>query len=204
MTMAQSTPTPTRSVRTAGAPKRSTPRRATTRQAPAKTTERAAQKTATAQSRAAKAPAREDGVNIERLTFIGLGAALEARDRVVGFATYCYETFAEPLTTREGATKQLRKFERRGRTERKRIERRAKSARTRVERELRLRRREAERFVRRNRIRLEREVRDIERTAERRPNVATQQVTDISHHVENAVQAGYSAGEKVAKQAVPS
>jgi hypothetical protein len=94
----------------------------------------------------------------------------------------------------------MRRFERRGNTERSRIERQAKQARTRVERQLRSRRRDAERIVRRQRTRLEREARDIERTADRRPNVVTQQVSDLSNRVETAMQAGVAAGEKAARR----
>jgi len=91
---------------------------------------------AQANARAAKATARQGQATAERFTLIGVGATLEARDRVVEFVTDWYETFAAPLTSREAAEKSLRKFERRGTTERNRIERRAKKARTRVEREL--------------------------------------------------------------------
>jgi hypothetical protein len=82
-------------------------------------------------------------VSAERYALIGVGATLEARDRLVKFASDWYETFAAPLTSREAAEKSLRKFERRGTTERNRIERQAKKTRTRVERELRSRRRDA-------------------------------------------------------------
>jgi len=203
MTMADVTSTPTPTPSAAAAPASGVASPPPARKAPAKPTAGAARpaakrEAAKAQPRAAKPPARP----VERFTLIGLGAALEARDRVVSFATDWYETFAEPLTTRQGATKQLRKFERRGSTERNRLERRAKSYRTRVQREIRARGREAESFVRRNRVRVEHEAREIERTAEQRQSVVSERVADISHRVETAVHAGYEAGEKVAKQAV--
>ena len=135
-------------------PKRSGPttrRRSTARKAPAKTTARRARTTAKrettqaaqANANAAKATARQGTVSVERYALVSVGAALEARDRVVDFANDWYETFAAPLTSREAAEKQLRKFERRGTTERNRLERQAKKTRTRVERELRTRRRDA-------------------------------------------------------------
>jgi hypothetical protein len=136
----------------AAAPKRTTTRRRpTARKAPAKTTARRARTTAKretttaaqANSRAATATARQTQVAAERYALIGVGATLEARDRIVDFATDWYETFAAPLTSREATEKQLRKFERRGTTERNRFERQAKKARTRVERELRTRRHDA-------------------------------------------------------------
>ena len=113
-----------------------TARRPATRKAPAKTTARRARTTAKretataaeANNRAAQATARQGAVVAERATLIGVGATLEARDRVVEFVTDWYETFAAPLTSRELAEKQLRKFERRGTTERNRLERRAQEA----------------------------------------------------------------------------
>jgi hypothetical protein len=198
----------TTAAKRSGTTRRSTP---SARKAPAKTTARRTRTTAKRQTTqaakasttAAKATAKSGGVSVERVTLVSLGAALEARDRVVGFASDWYETFAAPLATREGAEKQIRRFERRGTTERNRLEREAKKARTRVERELGSRRRDAERLVRRGRTRVEREARDIERTADRRQNLVTQQVTELSNRVETAVQAGVAAGEKVAKQLTP-
>jgi len=102
---------------------------------------------AQAQSRAAKATADQGRITAERVTLTTLGAALEARDRVVGFVNDWVSTFGTPFTGGAGASEQLRAFERRGTTERSRLEREAKRARTRFERELRSRRRDAERAV---------------------------------------------------------
>ena len=102
---------------------------------------------AQAQSRAAKATADQGRISAERVTLTTLGAALEARDRVVGFVNDWVSTFGAPFTGRAGASEQLRAFERRGTTERTRLEREAKRARTRFEREVRSRRRDAERVV---------------------------------------------------------
>jgi hypothetical protein len=183
--MAETTNSTTQSTGGAATPKRSgTTRRSTARKAPAKTTARRSRTTAKRQTtqaaqantRAAKQTAKQGGVSVERYTLIGLGAALEARDRVVGFATDWYETFAAPLASRDGVEKQIRKFERRGTSERNRIERRAKTARTRVERGLRSRRRDAERIVRRNRTTVQNGVVAGEKAAKQ----AVEQLTSIA------------------------
>jgi hypothetical protein len=79
----------------------------------------------------------------ERALLIPVGATLIARDRVVS-------SFSDTISTYSSATKtqaQLRRFERRGVTARKRLEREVRKTRTRVERELRQRRRRVERTV---------------------------------------------------------
>jgi len=72
----------------------------------------------------------------ERAVLIPVGAALIARDRVVSSVNDTLTTYSSPSKTQA----QLRKFERRGSTARKRLEREVRKARTSVERELRRRR----------------------------------------------------------------
>lgn len=72
----------------------------------------------------------------ERAVLIPVGAALIARDRVVSGVNDTISSYSS--TSR--AQVQLRKFERRGNTARKRLEREVRKARTSVERELRKRR----------------------------------------------------------------
>jgi hypothetical protein len=79
----------------------------------------------------------------ERAVLIPVGAALIARDRVVASVN---DTISSYGSTSK-AQAQLRRFERRGVTARKRIEREVRKTRVRVERELRQRRREIERTV---------------------------------------------------------
>jgi hypothetical protein len=74
----------------------------------------------------------------ERAVLIPVGAALIARDRVVSGVNDTITSYSS--TSRAQA--QLRKFERRGSTARKRLEREVRKARTSVERELRKRRRD--------------------------------------------------------------
>ncbi|MHB8532677.1 MAG: hypothetical protein ACYDC2_08150 [Solirubrobacteraceae bacterium] len=76
----------------------------------------------------------------ERAVLIPVGAALIARDRVVSGVTDTLSSYSSSSK----AQAQLRKFERRGNTARKRLEREVRKARVRVERELRLRRKETE------------------------------------------------------------
>jgi hypothetical protein len=72
----------------------------------------------------------------ERAVLIPVGAALIAREKVV---TGVNDTITSYSSTSR-AQAQLRKFERRGNTARKRVEREVRKARTSVERELRRRR----------------------------------------------------------------
>jgi hypothetical protein len=79
----------------------------------------------------------------ERAVLIPVGAALTARDRVVSSVNDTITSYSS--TSRAQA--QLRKFERRGATARKRLEREVRKARTSVERELRKRRQESAEFA---------------------------------------------------------
>jgi hypothetical protein len=79
----------------------------------------------------------------ERVVLIPVGATLIARDRVVSGVTDTVSTYSSPSKTQA----QLRRFERRGVTARKRLEREVRKTRTRVERELRQRRRKVEKTV---------------------------------------------------------
>jgi hypothetical protein len=79
----------------------------------------------------------------ERAILIPLGAALIARERV---ASSVSDTILSYTSTTK-AQAQLRRFERRGITARKRLERNVRKVRVRVERELRHRRREIEKTV---------------------------------------------------------
>ncbi len=74
----------------------------------------------------------------ERAVLIPVGATLIARDRVVSGVTDTISIYSSPTK----AQAQLRRFERRGVTARKRLEREVRKTRIRLERELRQRRRE--------------------------------------------------------------
>jgi hypothetical protein len=80
----------------------------------------------------------------ERAILIPVGAALVARDRVVSSVN---DTVSSYSSTSK-AQAQLRKFERRGNTARKRLEREVRKARTSVEREVRKARTNVERELR--------------------------------------------------------
>jgi hypothetical protein len=79
----------------------------------------------------------------ERAVLIPVGAALIARDRVVSSVSDTLSNYSSSSK----AQAQLRKFERRGATARKRLEREVRKARVRVERELRQRRKNVERTL---------------------------------------------------------
>jgi hypothetical protein len=76
----------------------------------------------------------------ERALLIPVGAALIARDRVVSSVNDTLSSYGSPSK----AQAQLRKFERRGATARKRLEREVRKTRVRVERDLRQRRKAIE------------------------------------------------------------
>ena len=79
----------------------------------------------------------------ERAVLIPVGAALLARDRVALTVSETISSYSSPTK----AQAQLRRFERRGVTARKRLKREVRKARVRVERELRQRRRSIESTV---------------------------------------------------------
>jgi hypothetical protein len=79
----------------------------------------------------------------ERAVLIPVGAALIARERVLSSVN---DTISH-YSSASKAQAQLRRFERRGVTARKRLEREVRKVRVQVERELRERRREIERTV---------------------------------------------------------
>ena len=79
----------------------------------------------------------------ERAVLIPVGAALIARERVVSSVSDTISIYSSTSKTQA----QLRRFERRGVTARKRLEREVRKARVRVERELRQRRRDIESTV---------------------------------------------------------
>ncbi len=101
----------------------------------AKPRKAATAKRQTATSASASATTKNASV-AERAVLIPVGAALIAREKVV---TGVNDTITSYSSTSR-AQAQLRKFERRGNTARKRVEREVRKARTGVERELRRRR----------------------------------------------------------------
>jgi hypothetical protein len=88
-------------------------------------------------------PVSAIGDYAERALLIPVGATLIARDRVVSSVSDTLAIYSSPSK----AQAQLRRFERRGVTARKRLEREVRKTRTRFERELRQRRRRVERTV---------------------------------------------------------
>ena len=161
--------------------------RSTTATSPSKTTGRRVRTTARNQTRsAARANATAARITVdqgrslaERAALSYVGATLVARDRVMETATSLVDT----LGSRKKAERELKKlqarYERRGTTARNQIERDVKKARTRLER-----------VVRRNRN-------AVERDAARRDNVVSGQLSTVSNRVEEAVQVGVAATQRV-------
>jgi hypothetical protein len=161
-------------------------RRSTTATAPSKTTGRRVRtqarnetrEAARANVRAARTTAEQGKSLVGRAALTYVGATLEARDRVLGAAGTVADTFG----TRKKAERELKKLQ-------ARYERRGTTARNQLER-----------VVRRNRSAVERE-------AAQRPNAVTEQLAGVSGRVEDAVQAGVAATQRVgtfAKERVTS
>ena len=126
--------------------------------------------------KAARENAGVVGDYAERAVLIPVGAALIARERVV---TSVSDTISSYSSTTK-AQAQLRKFERRGATARKRLEREVRKTRVRVERELRQRRKNVERSVN-----------DAVRDIEKRRDVISKngsEITDRGSELANQVQ----------------
>jgi DNA-binding transcriptional ArsR family regulator len=130
----------------------------------------------------------------QRAVLVQVGAALEARDRVVDTVGSLTET----ATSRPAAERQLKKFERRGATE-------LRKTRTRVQRELRQRRTRLERTVKRNRTRLGREVksarRDVEKQGRELQKNLTANFDRVAAEAQNRFQGGAKSTAKLASEA---
>jgi hypothetical protein len=127
-----------------------------------------------------------------------VGAALEARDRVIGAAGDLAGRYGTRTAAEREVGKDIRRFERRGTKARNDLERNVRKARTRVEREVRTRRRDAERILRRNRRAVEREVTAAERQSARSSNIVSARVANVSNRVEDAAQFGVATGTRIA------
>jgi hypothetical protein len=162
----------------------STARRKTAATRRSTTAKKAATTRATRQTRAnvptpARNPVKQAQDLAERAVLVQVGAALEARDRVVGTVSSITDT----ATSRPRAERQLKKFERRGASARTQLEREIRKTRTRVERELRQRRQRLERTVKRNRGKLEREVKTARRDLEKQARDLEKQARDLQKNV---------------------
>jgi hypothetical protein len=119
----------------------------TTSSKAAKPRAKAARKAAAAKTTAAPRRVQNTQAKVsdyaERAVLIPVGAALIARDKVVSGVNDTITTYSSTSKTQA----QLRKFERRGNTARKRLEREVRKARTSVERELRKRRQDSSEFA---------------------------------------------------------
>jgi hypothetical protein len=116
------------------------------------------------------------GETVEKVVLASVGAALVARDNVIGTVEELRAKYSTPAK----AQRQLGRFERRGVTARNRVERDLKRTRTRVERELRQRR-----------ARVERELR-------KQTKPVTAQAGLVGARVENVLQGGILAGTQLA------
>jgi len=177
-------------------------RRSTTAKKAA-TTRATRQASANAQSAAQPARNRVQLVQdiAERAVLVQVGAALEARDAVVGTVG----SIADTATNRTHAERQLKKFERRGATARTQLERELRKTRTRVQRELRQRRQRLERTVKRNRTKLEREVksarRDVEKQGRELQKNLTANLDRVTAEAQNVFTSGTKSTAKLAAEA---
>ena len=158
---------------TATTPSKTTGRRVRTQ---AKNETRSAAK---ANVRAARTTAEQGKSIAERAALSYVGATLVARDRVIETAGTVADTFGSRAKAEAELKKLQARYERRGTTARNQLERDVKKARTRLER-----------VVRRNRT-------AVERDASRRSNVVTGQIAGVSGRVEDVVQVGVAATQRV-------
>ena len=158
----------------------------------------AAKKAAATRAAASRTPVEQVQETAERVVLIPVGAYLTARDVVVETVGSLVDTYSD----QDSATKQLKKFERRGRTARNKLERDLKRTRTRVERELRQRRTRAQRLVKRNRTKIEREAKGLRKDVlNGRTKELTTQLDLVSTQVATAAQTAVSTGEKLVAEA---
>jgi hypothetical protein len=163
----------TRTRQQGAAARKRTERKASTRATQA---ERAVQSQAAEARAEARNGIEQVGETVEKVVLASVGAALVARDNVIGTVEELRAKYSTPAK----AQRQLNRFERRGLTARNRVERDLKRTRTRVERELRQRR-----------ARVEREVR-------KQTKPVASQAGLVGARVENVVQGGILAGAQIA------
>lgn len=127
----------------------------------------------------ARTPVEQFQETAERVVNVPVGAVLVARDRVTETVSTLVDRYGSRTSAQRNLESNIKKFERRGARARRDLERDAKRTRTRVER-----------VVRQNRTRLRREVKSTRRDVGARVDL-------VSAQVENAVQTGLTAGQKV-------
>lgn len=140
----------------------------------------AAKKAAEARRDAQRTPVERYADYADRAVTIQIGAALAARDSVVG----TFGGLATRYSSLDKVERELRDRRRRIETDLRTFERRGSTARTRFEREL-----------RRRRERVERDVRGVRRDASAQAGL-------VGARVEQFVQSGLSAGTQVAARAI--
>jgi hypothetical protein len=198
--MAETKTTTSPRTSTATARRKTAATRRSTTAKKAATTRATRQATANVEA-AARNPVKQVQDIAGRAVLVQVGAALEARDRVVDTVG----SLAETATSRPAAERQLKKFERRGATARTQLEREIRKTRTRVQRELRQRRTRIERTVKRNRTRLGREVksarRDVEKQGRELQKNLTANFDRVAAEAQNRFQGGAKSTAKLASEA---
>ena len=119
----------------------------------------------------------------QRAALIPVGAALTARDNLVGAVkpyTSIDQAEKEISRLRSELSRDLTKFERRGANASVKVQREVKRTRTRLERELRQRRNQAQRAVRGSRRDLEKQVTEVQASAEQIAKRFGEQVTSLA------------------------
>jgi hypothetical protein len=130
-----------------------------------------------------KTPVEQAQTIAERAVLVPVGASLMARDNLVGTV----KGLTTRYRSRAGLEREIKRFERRGATERNRFERQVRRTRTRFERELRHRRSNVERSVRANRRRLEREVRTVRKDLGTQSAIVTARVDQLVSNAQRLI-----------------
>ena len=156
---------------TAGRSAGTTARKTTAR----KSTSGTARKSTSTRRRQPQTPVEQAQAIAERAVLVPIGASLMARDNLIGTV----KGLATKYTTRSGLEREIKRYERRGVTERNRFERQVRRTRSRFEREVRHRRSNVEKTVRENRRRIEREVQSVRKDLGKQGDVVSKRVDKL-------------------------
>lgn len=166
-------PRPTTARRTTG---KTTARKSTSGTASKSTSGSVRRSTSTsARRKRPRTPVEQAQAMAERAVLVPLGAGVIARDNLIGTV----KGLATKYTTRSGLQREIRRYERRGVTERNRFERQVRQARSHFQSEVRQRRSNVEKTVRENRRRFEREVRSVRKDLEKQSGAVSQRVDKL-------------------------
>ena len=122
-----------------------------------------------------RTPVEQAQAIAQRAVLVPIGATLVARDNLVRTV----KSLAPKYTTRSGLQREIKRYERRGVTERNRFERQVRHTRSRLEDGVQHRRSNVEKTVRENRRRLEREVQSVRKDIGKQGDAVSKRVDKL-------------------------